>query len=298
MKTDLPKISIITPCFNAEKTIEQTLESIHSQGYQNLEHIVMDGGSTDGTMGIIKKYEEHISKIVSKKDKGQYFAIVEGFSYATGDIFCWLNSDDVSLPWTFNVVAELFANKKVNWVSGINAFLNKSGVLKKNYNNTSAKYQKGIENGWYCNEGYGYLQQESMFWTKELWRLSGGLNCSYQLAADFDLWIRFASYASLYSVDIPLSGFRIHNDSRSVKLIDKYLSEEKDIRMNLKSLPLFFRIFGKFKSMKFLLRLLCTKKTDLFFQTMTSDQWMLKRVRRPVTGINLYSLLLEVKSNN
>lgn len=294
MNSSRPRITIVTPCFNSEATIEDTLRSIYNQNYCNLEHIVMDGGSTDGTLTILDKYKDKIAKLVSKKDAGQYHAINEGFSYATGDIYCWLNADDISMPWTLETIAEIFTQfKEVHWIAGTSAFTNKRGLLKRIYNNISAKDQTAIQCGWYTKNGYGYLQQESMFWTKELWGKVNGLDCRYKMAADFDLWVRFANHAILYSLDIPLSAFRIHNNSRSVIQADLYTSEVKQIRAKLKPLPLRYRLFGKYRILNFLLRLLTLKKTMIIIQGMASDSWTMHKRRRPLSGINFMSLRLE-----
>lgn len=294
-----PKISIITPCYNSEKTIEDTLRSIHNQNYPNLEHIIMDAGSTDGTMEIIERYSNKISKIVSKKDKGQYFAINEGFSYATGDIYCWLNADDVSLPWTFATVALIFnTNKEVQWLTGITTFINEQGLLKKIYNNASAKPQKAIQNGWFCKGGYGYLLQESMFWTKELWEKVNGLDTKYKLAGDFDLWIRFSKHAELWTINIPLSSFRLHNMSRSLTQEVIYLNEVKEIQMPLKKLPIIYKIIGKRQSLNFILRLLTIRKTKLIYQPYNSNNWIFKEKLRSVSGLTFSELILENSSKN
>src|SRR5688500_3818909 len=94
----LPKISIITPTYNQGHFIEQTIQSVIEQDYPNLEYIIIDGGSTDDTLSVIKKYEKYISYWISEKDKGQSEAINKGFKKATGDVVNWLNSDDYYEP--------------------------------------------------------------------------------------------------------------------------------------------------------------------------------------------------------
>ena len=96
-----PKISVVMPCYNMEEYIEQTIKSILNQEYPNLELIIVDGGSTDNSLNIIKKYVDKVNILISEKDNGQYDAINKGFSHATGDIFCWINADDVYFSWTF-----------------------------------------------------------------------------------------------------------------------------------------------------------------------------------------------------
>lgn len=290
-----PKITIVTPCFNSEKTIETTLSSIHNQNYPNLEHIVMDGGSTDSTLEIIYKYSEKISKIISEKDKGQYFAINEGFKHGSGEIFCWLNADDTFMQWSLFLVAEIFdSNSEIKWLTGIPSFIDESGRIKKIYNNTSCKPTKAIQNGWFRKDGYGYLMQESMFWRRELWEGVNGLNTQYKLAADFDLWIRFAKNAELWTVNLPLCSFRLHKESRSKILENNYLEEVDEICKNLKRLPLLFRLFGNMININYFLRLLTIKKTNLVYQKHHNDNLFFSRKFRSVSGLTFSQLILEL----
>lgn len=297
MKNILPKISLVTPCYNVVNTIDDTLKSIHDQNYPNLEHIVVDGGSTDGTLEIIKKYESKISKIISKKDKGQYYAINEGFTYATGDIYCWLNADDISMPWTFKTVAKIFSeHANVSWLTGLTTFIDANGYLKKIYNHASAKPRQAIQNGWFRKGGYGYLLQESMFWRKDLWNKVNGLNCELKLAADFQLWIDFSQIEKLWTINIPLSAFRLHNLSRSLTAEEVYLSEVSDIVKDKKKLPILFRLFGHKKSINFLLRLFTKKTTPLIYQPFNATQWLVANKKRSISGLTFSELILEQDS--
>src|SRR5687768_13083798 len=103
-----PKISIITPSYNQGRFIEETILSVINQNYPNLEYIIIDGGSTDNTVEIIRKYEQHLAYWVSEKDGGQSEAINKGFKKATGDIVCWINSDDFFMPGALSKVADCF----------------------------------------------------------------------------------------------------------------------------------------------------------------------------------------------
>lgn len=254
----------------------------------------MDGGSTDATLAIVAKYEAKIDRVVSKKDKGQYFAIQDGFSFANGDVYCWLNADDILMPWTLSTINILFKQfKQLKWLIGKSAFINKHGLIKRIYSDVSAKPVKAIRNGWYCKQGYGYLMQESMFWSRELWEQTGGLNCDYSLAADYNLWIQFSKFANLYSIDIPLAAFRKHEGSRSVYLANEYEQEVNQIRKGLKQLPLLFRLFGYNRYMNLILRVLIKKKSYVITQPMSIDEWRILYVKSPLSGIGLRALLLE-----
>ncbi len=165
--------------------------------------------------------------------------------------------------------------------------------MKKFYNNISAKPREAIKNGWFRKGGYGYLLQESTFWRSDLWKQSGGLNLDLKLAGDYDLWIKFANYTDLWSVNLPLSAFRLRNTSRSLQFEDKYLSEVYQVNKDLKPLPLLFRLFGKKQKYNFLLRLLIWKKTKMIYQPFNSEKWIYRDKYRSVSALTLSALLLE-----
>ncbi len=204
------KISIVTPVFNGEKYIEECILSIMNQKYSNYEHIIVDGGSSDNTLNIIKKYEgQYPMKWISEKDNGMYDAICKGFSMATGDIFAWLNADDTYLPWTFQAVNEAMTDG-VNWCTGINAVQDQNDIL---YVVRNARYyrQKWLAKGYYGSIiSYG-VQQESTFWKKELWLNSDTeIIKQYRYAGDWKLWTLFAKTEPLYTVTTVIGRFRRH----------------------------------------------------------------------------------------
>ena len=129
-----PKISIVTPSFNQAPYIEETLQSVLGQNYPNLEYVVIDGGSADGSVDIIKKYEDQLHYFVSEKDFGHGHAINKGFAKTSGEIMAWINSDDKYMPWAFNVVAEIFKKfPEVDWIIGYNGIWNSQGVMTHAY---------------------------------------------------------------------------------------------------------------------------------------------------------------------
>ena len=214
-----PKITVITPSFNSSRFIESTLKSVIDQQYPNLEYILMDGGSTDGTLEIIARYEKHLTAWVSEKDLGQYDAINKGFTKSSGEILCWLNADDMLLPNSLFLVADIFHNlPQVEWFSSL-----KPGSWDANGHLASVDVLPGFSkkaflDGLYLpttnKKGY-WLQQESTFWRRSLWEKSGSTIPNYTLAGDFALWCVFYEHTDLYGVDYPLAGFRMIEGQRS-----------------------------------------------------------------------------------
>ncbi|MEI8141450.1 MAG: glycosyltransferase family 2 protein [Chitinophagia bacterium] len=179
------KVSIITVCFNSEKTIERTINSVLSQNYSNIEYIIVDGDSKDSTIQIIEKYKNSIQKLVSEKDDGIYDAINKGISISTGDIVGILNSDDIfSNQNIITDVAKLFIEKpQLDSIIGNIAFINDKEKIVRVYNSKS----------WRPNRfEYGFMPPHPSFYCKrELFHKFGGYKKDYKIAADYELLIRF-----------------------------------------------------------------------------------------------------------
>lgn len=222
-----PKISIVTPSYNQVNYLEETILSVVNQGYPNLEYIIIDGGSSDGSVDIIKKYEQHVSYWVSEADEGLYHAIQKGFERSTGEIMAWLNSDDMYHHKSLFAVAELFsALPQVNWVMGRNTCLNDEGLV----------FQIDSDEGWskwrlYNFNRRNFIQQESVFWRRLLWVKAGSyINTDFTLASDFELWMRFFRYEQLYSTNVLLAGFRFRNEKqKSRDYFEDYVTEVQKI---------------------------------------------------------------------
>ncbi|MDD2850958.1 MAG: glycosyltransferase family 2 protein [Desulfuromonadaceae bacterium] len=220
----LPQISIVTPSLNQAEYLEECIESVLGQGYPLLEYVIMDGGSTDGSVEIIKKYEKHLTYWQSRPDGGQYKAINEGFQHTSGEIMAWLNSDDKYHPLAFAKVASVFEDHpEVGWLTGRATFWDASGNLDwvdcALRISTQMKFLKG-------HFDKPYIQQESTFWRRSLWGLSGAsLDGTALLAGDLELWCRFFRHTSLYTVDTMLGGYRFHDGQRASVYAEEYLKE-------------------------------------------------------------------------
>lgn len=218
-----PKISVVTPSFNQASFLEETILSVLSQGYPNLEYIVVDGGSADGSADIIRKYADRISYWVSEPDAGQSDALCKGFSRATGEVFCWLNSDDTLRKGTLEKVGEYFrCHPKVDLVYGNVEIVNASG--EKMYTSYPVL---DIHVLIYENP---FIPQQSMFWRRHLYDRVGGVNPKFRFAMDFDLTVRFL-LAGVRVAKIPevLANFRIHPGAKSSTIRDVMRAEIDDV---------------------------------------------------------------------
>lgn len=235
MSSPLLKISIVTPSFNQASFLEETIDSVLSQRDPNLEYVIMDGGSSDNSVEVIKRKTSRLAYWTSEPDKGQYDAINKGFAKTTGDIMAWINSDDKYTPWAFSIVRDLFTKyPQIEWLTTVQPLSwNARGQL------TSINFSGGFNRASFLKGGnlptagsYGrrFIQQESTFWRRSLWDRTGGrLDTSLQLAADFELWARFYRHADLYGVMTPLAGFRAHGNQKSVLQAALYMEEAQRV---------------------------------------------------------------------
>jgi hypothetical protein len=207
-----PKISIVTPSFNQAEFIEDTMRSVICQNYPNLEYIVIDGGSSDGSASIIERYSDRLSHWVSEPDGGHGAGLNKGFCMSTGEIMGWINSDDLLTPWSLRTVAEIFSKfSHVNWIQGLASSWNRQGQLTGSIRNPINIYD-------YLTRNYAWIQQESVFWRRSLWDKAGGaISEDMHLMVDGELWSRFFLHDELYLVDCILGGWRCHGLNRAIQ---------------------------------------------------------------------------------
>lgn len=217
------RISIVIPSYNQGKYIESTILSILNQNYNNIEIIIIDGGSTDETVSIIKKYEKHIFYWVSEKDNGQSDAIRKGFEIATGDILCWLNSDDEYVEDALKVVNSAFEKNNCDVVYGnMNIICETGALISKRY--LTPFLPKIIKNAYLCG-GFG-IYQPSSFWTRDLYKKSGGIDINFKFCMDNDLFNKFITNdANFLFINHQLSNFRIHSESKTSNLSEIAIKE-------------------------------------------------------------------------
>lgn len=261
MRKEQVKISIVTPTYNSEKYLEDCILSIRNQNYSNYEHIIIDGGSTDQTIDIIKKYEgTYPMKWISEPDKGMYDAIDKGFKMANGDVYAWLNSDDFYFPWAFYVVAKVFRNKKIRWLTGVPSNTKKFGYCDITYqlSNLPAIYCTPlIKRGVYDGKMMYFVQQESCFWTRDLWNEVGGIDKKYKLAGDYFLWKKFAEKTKIYTVHCNLATFRIHENQKSNDK-ERYINEAQRndcMKITQIFMQIFLQLYSLLKYNKYMINI-------------------------------------------
>ena len=227
----LPEIALVTPSLNGAEWLESSMQSVLNQNYSQLQYVVIDGGSDDGSVEIIRRYEDSLHAWASEPDQGPYSALNKGFAMTSGEIMGWLNSDDEHTPWCLDIVSEIFESlPQVDWItSQYPLSWGTSGkVIGCSFRRGFTR--RGFYRGEHLGDGRsymtGWIQQESTFWRRSLWNNAGGyLDEEFSLAADFELWARFFKHADLYAVAVPLAGFRQHSEQRTTLLGKSYVVE-------------------------------------------------------------------------
>ncbi len=214
--TETPLVSIITPSFNQARYLEATIKSVLEQDYPRIEYIIVDGGSTDGSVDVIKKYEGRLAWWVSEQDKGQTDAINKGFNRATGEILAWINSDDTYNPGAVGqAVKYLFENPEVGLVYADCNFIDEDGRVIGKFNAAQTDLRR-------LREGYVHIPQQTMFFRAKYWKELGPLDPSFYFAMDYDLWTRIAAHAPFkYLAGKTWANFRLHTSGKTVAADDR-----------------------------------------------------------------------------
>lgn len=208
-----PRISVVTPSYNQGEFLERTILSVLNQNYPNLEYIIIDGGSNDGSLDIIKKYDKYLTYWVSEKDAGQSDALNKGFAKATGQIYAYLNSDDIYMPGTLFAVSDAFAtNPGISFVYGNMLIIDSTDTVVSERRLTGYTWVSKLG---FIYGGFG-VYQPSSFWTKRIYELSGGVDSSLKFCMDNDLFFKFLLKGGGFRfIRKYFAGFRVHEASKT-----------------------------------------------------------------------------------
>ncbi len=256
-KNNYLKISIVTPSFNSARFIRQTIQSVISQnGDFYIEYIVVDNCSMDGTKEIVEEFQSLLFEkefslgckgvelvFLSGQDKGMYDAINKGFAKATGDIYAWINADDIYLPGAFSTIVKVFTNyEDVHWLKGITSYITEESTIWK-AGHCLLYTQQWIKEGVYGRDHY-FIQQDSVFWRAWLWKKTGGISANFKVAGDYYLWTKFAEYTPMITVRVWLSCFRAVKGqlSTDIKTYRQEATQFSPRNNKSKLISLFFRL--------------------------------------------------------
>ena len=268
------KVSLVIPTYHCADLVGKTLTSIRMGGWDDVEVIVVDGASKDNIAEVVASFGDLVSVFVSEPDNGQYDAINKGMARATGEVLCWINGGDFFMPGAIANAIEVFQLRpEAEWITG-RPCVAEGLALRRQGNHEVVVSNPEIRYGLCCGGATGFLQQEGMFWKRTLWEKAGPLDLTYRLAADFELWTRFAKVAELYRLTVPTAAFSYHETNRSIVQRDSYMAEvdqavakfsdrERRIRQRLKPLPWICRVARKVPGLNYLARFIIQRINPL-----------------------------------
>lgn len=251
-KNSLPKISVVLPSFNQVKYLESTILSVLDQKYPNLEFIIIDGGSTDGSKEIIEKYAKHIDYWVSEADLGQSHAINKGLKRATGDWVCWQNSDDIFYPFAFELLAKAInKNPNLDFIIGDINLIDENDLLIRSMRYVRPTYKSLLAEGM-------VLTNQAAFWRRDLHTKIGWLNESLHYGFDYEWFLRILSLTShSFHISAILGALRLHAETKTSLYQQRFYEEYQHI-LSGRTLPNWHKYLFKFR------RLLLTLKDGHF----------------------------------
>ncbi|NJD58706.1 MAG: glycosyltransferase [Anaerolineae bacterium] len=216
---ELPLVSILTPSYNQGRFIEETIRSVLTQDYPNLEYLIVDGGSTDGSLEVIQRYANQLAWWGSEKDRGQTEAINKGFSHARGEIFAWLNSDDTYLHGAVaRAVAYLQAHPEAPLVYADANLIDEQGQVIGQFPSHQTDLARLLR-------GSVHIPQQTTFFRASAWKQVAPLDESFHFAMDYDLWVRLSKLGPLIYTPGLWANFRLHGGGKSLTIDDRCYPE-------------------------------------------------------------------------
>lgn len=226
--TALPKISIITPSFNQGEFLGETIQSVLSQNYPNLEYWVIDGGSSDNTIEVLKSFGNKI-RWISEDDNGQTEAINKGMKRVTGEIVGYLNSDDLLTPRALSIVASYFQlHPETTWLTGEYTIIDKNGQKIQSFIRSYKAFFRTLQIPWLLSI-LNYINQPSTFWKRSVFKQVGWFDESLQYCMDYDFWHRLMKLSPPALSNQTLSAFRVHSSSKGGSQYINQFTEEHDV---------------------------------------------------------------------
>ncbi len=224
----LPKITIITPSYNQGQYLEQTIDSVLSQNYPNLEYMVIDGGSKDNSVEIIRKYEKYLAFWVNEKDQGQSDAINKGLQRATGEVLNWLNSDDYYEKNALKIIGEAFTSPSTQVLCGRSRIFFSENNQTSHYSSGTDIYPHNLAK----TIGWARIDQPETFFRTSALKQMGLLNPKFHYVMDKEWWIRYLflfGLAGIQKIQDVLVNFRLHQDSKTVSQQKNFQEETLSI---------------------------------------------------------------------
>ena len=223
MSRSTPKISIVTPSFNQAEYLEITIQSVLNQGYPNLEYIIIDGGSTDGSLDIIRKYAKHLAYWKSEPDNGQTHAINEGLQHATGEWVAWQNSDDIYYPGVFAEMANAAArHPEVDLIIGNLMIVDAKGQALRDVRYVTPSYNALRAEGM-------MMVNQAAFWRRRVHSEIGLLDETLQCSFDYDWFLRITKRYRSVHVNRIWGGFRLHSETKTSNQTQLFTEENNKI---------------------------------------------------------------------
>ncbi len=228
MATELPRITLVTPSLNQGEYLAETLDSVLSQGYPNLEYIVIDGGSSDASVEILQRYSRHLRYWVSEPDRGQSDALIKGFSRATGELMNWINADDLLRPGSLQAVADAWVAEPADLIVGEDIQFTASVDQPVGHFKPAGYTHPGCLRFW---DGKFRYHQPPCFFSRRAYVDCGGLRRDLHYVMDYDLYCRMLAVPAVRVVylDRVLSAFRLHPAAKTSRAKARFLAEQRSV---------------------------------------------------------------------